>query len=99
MIQRQVYRKTGMGFSWCMKWHVFQAAVYKNPHDLVLYSLVEQDHADQNWYTWLNIDSDNGLLTEGTKPLLEPMLTSHLWVYVAFMWDKFHSEYSGYYSV
>ena len=29
---------------------------------------------------WLNIDSGNGLLPDGTKPLPEPMLIYHQWV-------------------
>ena len=28
-------------------------------------------------YIWVNIDSGNGLLPDGTKPLPEPMLTYH----------------------
>ena len=40
----------------------------------------------------VNIGSGNGLLPEGTKPLPELMLTSHLWGSVAFTWEQIHSE-------
>ena len=35
--------------------------------------------SDAIWltYIWVNIDSGNGLLPDGTKPLPEPMLTIH----------------------
>ena len=28
---------------------------------------------------WVNMDSGNGLLSDGTKPLPEPVLTIHQW--------------------
>ena len=34
----------------------------------------------------VNIGSGNGLLSDGTKPLPEPMLTNDQWVVVAFTW-------------
>ena len=34
-------------------------------------------------YLWINIDSGNGLLPDGTKPLPEPMSTYHQWGSVA----------------
>ena len=37
---------------------------------------------------WVNIGSGNGLLPEGTKPLPEPMLTSHQSCCVAFTWEQ-----------
>ena len=40
--------------------------------------------------TWVNIGSGNGLLPDGTKPLLEPMLTYHQKGLVAFIWGQFH---------
>ena len=39
---------------------------------------------------WVNIDSGNGLLPDGTKPLPEPMLTDHQWSSVAFILVQFH---------
>ena len=33
---------------------------------------------------WVNINSDNGLVPDGTKPLPELMLTDHQLGYVAF---------------
>ena len=41
----------------------------------------------------LNIGSGNGLLTDGTKPLPEPTLTYHQWVWKTFTWKKFHERY------
>ena len=38
---------------------------------------------------WVNIDSGNGLLPDGTKPLPEPILTSHEWGSMAFTWEQF----------
>ena len=40
----------------------------------------------------VGIGSGNGLLPDGTKPLLEPVLTSHLWDFVTFTSEQFHSE-------
>ena len=48
---------------------------------------------------WVNIGSGNGLLPDGTKPLPEPMLTSHSWGSMAFTWEQFQSEHPIYNSV
>ena len=45
---------------------------------------------------WVNIGSGNGLVPDGTKPLPEPMLTSHRWTSVAFIWEGFFSECPSY---
>ena len=37
-------------------------------------------------WIWVNIGSDDGLLLDGTKPLLEPMLTNHQQSPVTFIW-------------
>ena len=36
-----------------------------------------------------NIGPGNCLLSDGTKPSHEPMLTNHKWLLLAFMWGKF----------
>ena len=41
---------------------------------------------------WVNIGSGNGLLSDGTKPLLEPMLTDHRWNPVTFILGQFHKR-------
>ena len=38
---------------------------------------------------WVNIELGNGLLPDGTKPLLQPMLTNNLWDLVIFIWRQF----------
>ena len=38
--------------------------------------------------------SGNGLLSDSTKPLTEPMLTNHMWDLVAFTWGQFHRKRS-----
>ena len=43
-----------------------------------------------------NIDSSNGLLIDGTKPLPKPMLTYRQWGSVAFTYNQFHKEGSRY---
>ena len=41
--------------------------------------------------TWsILIGSGNGLVPDDTKPLPEPILTSHWWGSVAFTWEQFH---------
>ena len=45
---------------------------------------------------WVNIDSGNDLLPDGTKPLPEPMLTCHQWGSVAFTWEELQRNYSRY---
>ena len=40
-------------------------------------------------YIWVNTGSGIGLLPDGTKPLPEPMLISHQWGSVAFIWEQF----------
>ena len=40
-------------------------------------------------YIWVIIDLVNDLLPDGTKPLPGPMLTTHLWDYVAFNREQF----------
>ena len=42
---------------------------------------------------WFNIGSGNGLLPEGTKPLPEPMLTSHHWGPVTITSGQIHKRY------
>ena len=46
-----------------------------------------------------NIDSDNGLLPNGTKPLPEPMLTYHQWGLMAFTWGQFYRKCSMHLSI
>ena len=41
---------------------------------------------------WVNIGSGNGLLPDGTKPLLEPMLTDHQWGPVTFILGQFQKR-------
>ena len=40
----------------------------------------------------VNIGSDNGLLSDGTKPLPEPILIYHQWSPLAFTWWQFQKE-------
>ena len=40
-----------------------------------------------------------GLLPDDTKPLLEPILVSHLWYSVAFTWGQFHKKCCRYLSL
>ena len=47
----------------------------------------------------LNIVPENILLSDGTKVLLKPMLTSHWWGFVAFPRMPYHSERPKVYSV
>ena len=42
----------------------------------------------------VNIGSGNGLLSDGTKPLPEPMLANHQEDLVAFTWRQFQRKYS-----
>ena len=51
--------------------------------------------SDTIWHygNLVNIGSDNGLLPDGTKPLPEPMSTSHPWGLMAFTWGHFHRKY------
>ena len=44
---------------------------------------------------WVNIGSGNGLLTDGTKPLPEPMLTYHKYGPVAITQELFYNKYSA----
>ena len=44
-------------------------------------------------YTWINIDSGNGLSTDGTKPLTEPMLTEYQLGQVSITHWQFHNKY------
>ena len=39
---------------------------------------------------WVNIGEGNSLLSAGTKPLPEPVLTNHQWS----LWGQFHRKYS-----
>ena len=48
--------------------------------------------AQWRYVDWANIGSDNGLLLDRTKPLLESMLASHYWGSVEFTFKQFHSE-------
>ena len=41
---------------------------------------------------WVNIGSNNGLLADGTKPLLKPMLAYHQWCPIAFIHLKAISQ-------
>ena len=50
-------------------------------------------------YIWFNIGSVNGLLPDGTKPLPKPMLTSHYWGAVAFIWEQFCKRRISYQSL
>ena len=43
---------------------------------------------------WVNIGSDNDLLPDGTKPLLELLLTYHQRCTVAFTWEQLHKKCS-----
>ena len=47
---------------------------------------------------WVNIDSDNGLLLDGSKPLPELMLTYHWKGIVTFIWRQFHQRYISHHS-
>ena len=42
---------------------------------------------------WVNIDSGNSLLPDGTKPLPEPMLTDHQLSPVTFILGQFHKRF------
>ena len=39
--------------------------------------IIVSDTPNVLFVIWINAGSDNGLLPDGTKPLLEPVLTSH----------------------
>ena len=43
---------------------------------------------------WVNVGSGNGLMPDGTKPLPQPMLTSHWWARgsVILTSEQFHTE-------
>ena len=47
---------------------------------------------------WVNIASGNGLLSDGTKILADPMFTSDYLGAVAFNWQQFCNESPSYYS-
>ena len=42
-------------------------------------------------YIWVNIGSGNGLLSDSTTLLSEPMLTNHQWGLVPFTWRQYLS--------
>ena len=44
---------------------------------------------------WLSIDSGDGLLPDGTKPLPGPMLINYQMYFVAFTWKQFINNYSS----
>ena len=46
------------------------------------------------WYG--AIGSSNDLLLDGTKPLPEPVMTNHQWVFMVLNSDLFHKQCSGY---
>ena len=46
----------------------------------------------------VNTSSGNGLLSDSTGPLPEPMLGNHEWVLVALTWGQFHRKCSRYLS-
>ena len=46
------------------------------------------------WQIWVNIGLGNGLLTDGTKPLPEPMFTYLHRCSVAFTWEWFYKKCS-----
>ena len=49
---------------------------------------------------WVNIGSGNGLLSDGTKPLPEPMLTYHQYDLVTyFFWGQFYMRYLSHQSL
>ena len=48
---------------------------------------------------WVNIGSGNGLLPDGTKPLPEPLWSTHQWGLVAFPWEQFQRKCSIYLSL
>ena len=41
---------------------------------------------------WVNIDSSNGLVPDGTKPLPEPMLANHQWF--LWLWEEYPKKSS-----
>ena len=45
---------------------------------------------------WVNIDSGNGLLPDGTKPSPEPMLTYHQYGQVTFISGQFYKDTSAF---
>ena len=47
----------------------------------------------------VNTDSGNGLVPDGTKPLLEPMLTYYQEGFVALIWGHYHKNIWRYQSV
>ena len=46
---------------------------------------------DAMWQICVNIGSGSGFLPDSTKPLPEPMLTSHWWGTALYPSDKFYS--------
>ena len=48
---------------------------------------------------WVNTDSGNGLLPDGTKPLPEPVLTGHQWSPATFILGQFHKRYLNHQSI
>ena len=48
---------------------------------------------------WVAIGSDNGLLTDGTKPLPEPILTYHQYAAAAFNWGQSYKRYLSHQSL
>ena len=49
-----------------------------------------QDAPLSKFNSWVNIGSVNGLMPDGTKPLLEPMLTYDKYGPMAFIWGHYH---------
>ena len=45
------------------------------------------------------VAQSNGLLSDGIKPLPEPMLISHQWASMAFPWECFHNKCPSYFSI
>ena len=54
---------------------------------------------DAIWYIyfWVNIGFGNDLLPDRSKPMPEPMLTSHYWGCIVFTWEQCHIKCPCYY--
>ena len=86
-------------FSTCLKYSMF----IKNPYAVGIKPSKEIFpqwlHSDAIWqHISVNAGSCNGLLTDSSKSLPEPMLTKYQWSCVALTWEQFHRKCSRYIS-
>ena len=69
---------------------------YNNLHGSMMINFLWPNNAIQRHDLGKHCLEVNGLLLDGTKALLEPMLTNQQWAPTAFTWGQFHWKSSIY---